>query len=130
MSDANPSWENLSVAVVLAQRSRDDKKALLEDLVEMLSGLGTNVEVRRALLRRHITSIRLVLGDHAYLLSLESNKLFGASRQQLVRGVAIKTTPMEIEPFLEELGLALDVELRRTEQGRQALQRWLGSGDR
>src|ERR1051325_4834427 len=126
MPDPSPSWENLSVAVVLAQRSRDDRKALLEELVEMLSGLGSNVEVRRALIRRHITSLRLTLGDHAYLLSLKPDRSFEASRQQIVRGVAIKTTPMDIDPFLEELGLALDVELKRTEQGRQALQRWLG----
>src|SRR3954465_6343286 len=125
MPDQDPSWEKLSVAVVLAQRSRADKKALLEELVEMLSGLGSNVEVRRSLLRRHITSLRLQLGDHAYLLSLNSDGSFGATRQQVVRGVAIRTTPMDIDPFLEELGLALDVELRRTEQGRQALERWL-----
>jgi hypothetical protein len=34
---------------------------------------------------------------------------------------------MEIDAFLEELGLALDVELRRTDRGRKALEAWLNS---
>jgi hypothetical protein len=34
---------------------------------------------------------------------------------------------MEIDAFLAELGAAIDVELRRTEAGRAALQKWLNS---
>jgi hypothetical protein len=39
----------------------------------------------------------------------------------------LQTVAMEIDTFLEELGLALEVELHRTERGRQALQAWLNS---
>jgi hypothetical protein len=34
---------------------------------------------------------------------------------------------MEVDSFLEELGLALDVELRRTERGRAALRDFLNA---
>jgi hypothetical protein len=44
-----------------------------------------------------------------------------------VRGVVIRTDPMEIDEFLAELGAALDAELRRTEKGRAALHTWLNS---
>jgi hypothetical protein len=34
---------------------------------------------------------------------------------------------MEIDAFLEDLGTAIDAELRRTERGRAALQKWLNT---
>ena len=127
MTDPTPSFDSASVAAVLAQRSREDRSALLDELVAMLSGIVPGVQVERALLRRHVTAIRLPLGGFVYMLKRSSNDSFEASRQQVVRGVAIRTDPMEIEAFLVELGPALDAELRRTERGRDALQKWLNS---
>ena len=74
-----------------------------------------------------MTSIRLPVGDYVYVLKKGSNASFDALRLQEVRGVVVRTTPMDIDAFLAELGLALDVELRRTERGRAALQAWLNS---
>ena len=125
MTDSTPSFENASVAALLAKRSREDRAALLDELVAMLSEVVPGVQVERALLRRNITSVRLPVGDFVYVLARSANDSFEASRQQEVRGVVIRTVPMSIDAFLAELGLALDVELRRTERGREALQEWL-----
>ena len=130
MTDPTPSFESASVAALLAQRSREDRKALLEELVSVLSEIVPGVQVGRALLRRHVTSIRLPVGGFVYVLKQSSNESFEASRQQEVRGVVIRTIPMEIDSFLAELGLALDVELRRTDTGREALREWLNSTQR
>ncbi|MEP6495375.1 MAG: hypothetical protein ABJF01_22000 [bacterium] len=127
MTDPTSSFENASVAALLAQRSRDDRKELLEELVTVLSGIVPGVRVERALLRRHVTSIHLPVGGFVYVLKKSADESFEASRQQEVRGVVIRTVPLEIDIFLEELGLALDVELRRTDKGRDALQEWLNS---
>jgi hypothetical protein len=127
MSDPSSSFESTSVAAILARRSREDRAALLDDLVAMLSEVVPNVQVERALLRRHVTAIRLPLGGFVYVLKRSADHSFEASRQQQVRGVVIRTDPMEIEAFLEELGLAVDAELRRTERGRDALRAWLNS---
>ena len=127
MTEPTPSFESASVAAVLAQRSREDRTALLDDLVAMLSGIVPDVQIERALLRRHVTAIRLPLGGFIYMLKRSSNNSFEASVQQVVRGVVIRTDPMEIDAFLVELGPALDAELRRTERGRDALQKWLNS---
>ena len=127
MTDATPSFESASVAAVLAQRSRADRTALLDDLVTMLSEIVPGVQVERALLRRHVTAIRLPLGGFTYVLKRSSTDSFEASRMQEVRGVVIRTDRMEIDAFLTELGPALDVELRRTERGRDALREWLNS---
>jgi hypothetical protein len=129
MTDPTPSFEDLSVAAILAQRSRSDRNELLDDLVAMLSETVPGVKIERALLRRHVTSVRLPLGGFVYVLKKGSNDSFDAIRLQEVRGVIVRTTPMDIDTFLAELGLALDVELRRTERGRAALQTWLNSSN-
>lgn len=125
MNDSSPSFESAGIAAVLAQRSREDQAALLDELVTMLSGIVPGVRVERALLRRHVTAIRLPLADYVYVLKRTSGGSFQAIRQQEVRGVVIRSDPMEIDAFLAELGLALEVELQRTERGRAALREWL-----
>ena len=127
MSDSLPSFEGASVAAILAQRSREDRDALLDELVSMLSDVVPGVQVERALLRRRVTAVRLPLGGFVYALRRISNGSFEAVRQQEVRGVVVRNIPLEIEDFLAELGLALDVELKRTERGRDALRTWLSS---
>lgn len=127
MTDADSSFESTSVAAILAQRSREDRGALLDELVTMLAEIVPGVQVERALLRRHVTSVHLPLGGYIYVLRRSDKNHFDASRQQQVRGVVIRTDPMEIDAFLAELGLALDAELQRTERGRDALREWLNS---
>ena len=125
MTDGTPSFESASIAAVLAQRSREDRRALLDELVVMLAEIVPGVKVERALLRRHVKSIQLPLGGFIYELQRRADDSFEASRLQEVRGVVIRRDRLEIDAFLAELGLALDVELRRTERGRDALREWL-----
>ena len=127
MTDPTPPIESASVAAILAQRNREDRAALLDELVMMLAEIVPNVQVKRALFGRRVTAVHLPLGGFIYVLKRNSNDSFEAGRQQEVRGVVIKTVPMDIEDFLAELGVALDVELRRTERGRDALRAWLSS---
>lgn len=129
MSEPTPSFEGASVGAWLVQRSRTDQRELLDELVTTLAAAVPGVEVDRSLLRRQITAVRLPLGAYAYVLKKNSNGTFDSSRQQVVHGVVIRTVAMEIDAFLAELGLALDVELRRTEKGRAALQEFLNPKD-
>jgi hypothetical protein len=126
MTDPNRSLESASVAAILAQRSREDRAALLDELALMLSEIVPRAQVKRAFVSKRVTAVHLPLDGYVYVLK-RSNDSFEASRQQEVRGVVIRTDPMEIDGFLEELGLALDVELRRTERGREALRAWMNS---
>jgi hypothetical protein len=130
MTDPTPSFEGASVAAWLVQRSKTDQQELLDELATTLSAAVPGVDVERSLFRRQITSVRLPLGGYAYALRKDSKGIFEATRQQVVHGVVIRTVPMEIDTFLAELGLALDVELRRTEKGRAALQEFLNPGTR
>jgi hypothetical protein len=130
VSDSSPSFDDTSVAAILAQRSRADRRELLDELVSMLSAILPDVRVERSLLRRRVTAVRVPVGGYVYVLTRTADDSYEPSRQQVVRGVAIRTVPMEIEAFLEDLGTAIDAELRRTEKGRAALQKWLNSSDR
>ncbi|HEY4218709.1 MAG TPA: hypothetical protein VGM67_16320 [Gemmatimonadaceae bacterium] len=127
MSDPSSSFESASVAAVLAQRSRDDHRELVDDLVALLAEVVPGVQVKRALLRRHVQSINIPLGEFVYALARAPDGSFHALRMHTVRGVAIRSDPMAIDEFLAELGPALDAELRRTERGRAALAAWLNS---
>lgn len=125
MADDPPSFDSASVAAILTQRGREDRAALLDDLVLMLAEVVPDTRVERSLLGRRVTAVHLPVGNHIYVLKRSGAASFEASRHQRVRGVVIRTEPMEIEAFLTELGLALDAELERTEQGRRALRKWL-----
>jgi hypothetical protein len=127
MTDPTSSFESASVAAILAQRGREDRAELLEELMATLSGIVPDVQVERSLLRRRVTAIRLPLGGFVYVLKRNANGSFESSRQHAVRGVVIRTDAMELDEFLAELGVALDTELRRTEKGRNALHAWLKS---
>ena len=127
MADETPSFESVSVAAILTQRGREDRAALLDDLVLMLAEVVPGTRVERTLLGRRVTAILLPVGDYVYVLRRGAGETFEADRRKQVRGVVIRTEPMEIDAFLAELGLALDAELERTQRGRDALRRWLTS---
>lgn len=130
MTTPSPSWESTSIAAALARRSREDLADLLGDLASLLSGVVPGAEVKRTLLRRQIASVRLPVGGHVYMLRRRPDGSFETSRQQQVRGVVIRTDPLEIDDFLAELGPAVDAELQRSERGRAALGSWLESMNR
>ena len=119
--------QNPSVAAILAQRSRETRDELLDELILMLSAIIPDVQVERTLFRRRVTAVRMRVGDHVYVLKKTPAGSYEPLRVQEVRGVSIRSTPLELDAFLEELGVAIDVELRRTEKGRLALQKWLDS---
>ena len=122
-----PSAESVAVSAVLARGIRQDRAELLEDMVMLLIGVMPGIEVKRALLTRTIKSIRVPCGDRAYVLERVRDGSFEARRQQVVRAVAIRNDPIEIDVFIAELSAALDAEARRIERGRQALASWLQS---
>jgi len=125
MAGDTPSFESASVAAILTQRGREDRAALLDDLVAMLHGVVPGARVDRALFSRRVTALHLPVAGYLYVLRRSADEVFEAKRQQQVRGVVIRTDPMEIDAFLVELGLALEAELQRTDRGRAALRAWL-----
>ncbi len=125
MADSTSSWESTSVAAVLARRGREDVAELVGDLAAMLSAIVPGARVKRTLLRRQIASVRLPLGGNVYTLERRPDGGYATLRQQEVRGVVIRTDPLEVDAFLSELGAAIDAEVQRNERMRTALRSWL-----
>ncbi|HVX41907.1 MAG TPA: hypothetical protein VHB25_20265 [Gemmatimonadaceae bacterium] len=126
MTNPSPSWESTSVAAVLARRSHEDVTELVGELATLLGGIVPGAQVERTLLRRRIDAVRLPIGDEVYVLRRERGT-FQASRQHAVRGVVIRTDPLELDAFLAELGAAVDAEVARNERMRSALRTWIDS---
>ena len=127
MTDPSRSLEGASVAALLARYSRADRALLLDELVDAISDVVPGVRVEHTLLRRRVASVHVPVGDFIYVLVRDAHDSVQASRQHSVRGVVVRTTPLELGAFLEELGAALEIELRRTDAGRTALEQWLGT---
>ena len=129
MTEPSHSLERASVAALLARYSRADRASLFDELVDTLSGLMPGVRIERTLLRRRVLSMQVPVGDFVYALARDAHDVVQATRQHVVRGVAVRTSPLELGQFLEELGAAMEVELRRTEAGAAALEHWMRTTD-
>src|SRR5437763_16056298 len=104
MTSPSPSFENASVAALLAQRSREDRGALLDELVSVLSGVIPGVQVERSLLRRQVNAIRRPVGEFVYVLRRSAADVVVASLRHIVRGGAIRNVPRELAVCRQEPG--------------------------
>ncbi len=128
-SPASPGWEEMSVTGALIGRYRQDQQSLLEQLAVLLeSALPGQVTVSRKgglFGPKRVAGLSVEAGGYRYSLQQGRGDALEAGRQQVVRGVVLRTDELPVERWLEELGTALDAELRRTSQGREALSRLL-----
>jgi len=126
-----PDWESLGVAGALLVRYQQDQQALLEELATFLeSTLPRQTAIRRThgvIGPRRATGLSVEIGGTRYELTQASRSGLEAGRTRVVRGVAVRTEPLEVEIWLKELGAALANELERTGGGRAALERLLHS---
>src|SRR4051812_44819429 len=82
MTDPGQSSEDVSVAAILAMRSRAAEDELLEDLAALRAETVPAAQIERSLLRRRVTSVRLPLGQYVYALRKGARDSYEALRQQ------------------------------------------------
>jgi hypothetical protein len=126
-----PDWESLGVAGALLVRYQQDQQALLEELATFLeSTLPKQTSIRRTfgvIGPRRTTGLSVQIGGTRYELTHANRSGLEAGRTRVVRGVAVRTEPMRVELWLQELSADLANELERTGGGRAALERLLHS---
>ena len=131
MQSPAPDWESLGVAGALLVRYQQDQQALVEELATFLeSTLPRQTSIRRTLGgigRRRATGLSVEIGGTRYEHTQGNRSGLEAGRTRVVRGVAVRTEPMEVKAWLEELSAALANELERIGGGRAALERLLHS---
>jgi hypothetical protein len=119
----------LGVAAALSRKYAADQRDFLDLLGQMLeTALSEETRVERGgglFARKTVRRVIVELGEHRYQLEAGKGALT-ASRTRLVRGIALKTEPIAVEQWLEELGEALDERVRVNAAARTALARLVG----
>ena len=132
MDELDPAVK-LGVAANLARHFATEGRDLLSPLASLLqSALGERVELQMAggwFSKKVLSGLAFTLGEWRYALEdaggdLKSGPL-SAKRTRVVRGVALKTDELSVEQWLEEVGLALEVEAQRNEAAHAALSKFV-----
>jgi hypothetical protein len=124
--------EPLQVELLAASLRADttDLKAFLEALAVKLEGsLPNQTQVTRQsslFSREHpVKEIAVTMGDYQYRIAREGKGPLVTLRAKVVRGIVLKTEPIPMEQWIEELAEGLAQESARSTQARTALERFL-----
>ncbi len=132
MDELDPAVK-IGVAANLARYYTTEGRGLLSPLVRLLKDtLGEAVEVQMAggfFSKKEIAGVAFTLGEWRYMLQdaggdPKSGPL-SAKRVRLVRGIALKTEELSMSDWMEEVGLALEVEAQKNEATHAALSKWV-----
>lgn len=124
--------EPLQVDLFAASLRADmtDLKAFMEALATKLEGampMQTSVTRQSGLFSREhpVREINVVFGDYQYRISRERQGQLMAQRAKVVRGIVIKTEPVPVEQWIDDLAQLLAQEASKSAQARAALERFL-----
>jgi len=132
MDELDPAVK-LGVSANLARYYATEGRGLLSPLATLLQNtLGERVELHMAggfLSKKVLSGVAFTLGEWRYALEdaggdPKSGPLV-AKRMRIVRGVALKTDELPVAQWLEEVGLALEVEAQNNEAAHAALSKWV-----
>ena len=123
----------VGVAAKLAGYYGSAGRDLLSPLAQLFTdALGSRAEVKMAggfLSKKVIRGLVLHLGEWSYTLEdaggdPRSGPLV-ARRSRVVRGIAVKSEDIAVALWLEEVGLALEVEAATNQTAHEALSKWV-----
>lgn len=131
--DTSLMGEDMEFELLAASLRADagDALAFMEALAAKLgSALPHRVRVERGgglFARAHpVRQIAVNLGDWEYLVSATPDGMLTAARTHAVRGIALKSEPVALDQWIEDLSAGLAGLARASLQDRMALQRLLG----
>ena len=132
MDELDPALK-FGVAANLAHYYTKEGRGLLSPLTRLLQeALGEEVEVHMAggfFSKKELSGVSFTLGEWRYSLEdaggdPKSGPL-AAKRTRVVRGIALKTEELPTDAWLEEVGLALEIEAQKNEATHAALSKWV-----
>ncbi|RYX86091.1 hypothetical protein EON83_02410 [bacterium] len=132
MDELDPAVK-IGVAANLARYYSAEGRGLLAPLTRLLQdSLGDVVEVQMTggfFSKKELTGVAFTLGEWRYALEDEGgNRRSGAlvaKRSRIVRNIALKTEVLPVAAWLEEVGLALEVEAQNNQMAHAALSKWV-----
>ncbi|MDE2207305.1 MAG: hypothetical protein KGK12_11770 [Armatimonadetes bacterium] len=113
------------VAAALQAAVRADQATFMQQLTDLFERLpvgSARVERRGSLFgEKRPVAVSLSVGELVYTLRSPSRGPLVAERTHVVRGIAIKTAPLSVEDWLEEVSRALEEQAKLSTQARDAL---------
>jgi hypothetical protein len=118
----------IGVAANLAKHYAAEGRDLLSPLARLLEdSLGERVKTKMAggfLSKKHLVGLAFTLGEWRYALD-DVGGILHAKRTRVVRGIALKTEEVPVGAWLEEVGLALEVEAQSNQSTHDALSKYV-----
>lgn len=129
--DNLPDFSALGVSGALARNYAQDARGFLPLLAIVLAEAlpeETQVERRGGLFQREkpVRKVAVRLGDHLYTLEDMGRGPLAAHRVKIVRGITLKTEPLPVELWLEELSEEIAARAQSGEKAFFALRNLLG----
>lgn len=122
--------EHLDLLAASLRADSTDTRSLIEALAAKLeAALPTQTAVERKAVRlfsskKLVESVKVVLGDHTYELSIAGDTV-QPTRRKTVGGIAIRNETLSLDDWLSGLTQALNAEAGRSEAARIALEQLL-----
>ena len=115
----------IGVKANLARLYKTDQARFIEEFAQTLERAlpdETLVERRGGLFsEKRITAVRVHLGDYLYSLEAPGRGGVAAARTKVVRGIKLKTEPMDVDGWLNAVSDALGRFAESSQQARDAL---------
>lgn len=121
-------WMRMSVSANLAKEYAADQAAffrMLAGLLERNLPGETEIKHRGMFGGKTVESVRLTLGDDRYDLTEKKGRL-EATRTHVVRGIALKTEPISVEEWLQEVEAGLQTLAAKNMDAQRALKAMMG----
>jgi len=123
-------WISIGVAAALAREYAQDGRAFVPLLADMLcKALPDEAEPIMAggfLSKKTVAGVRLKVGDFQYELDSSEKGPVKTSRTHVVRGITLKSEPIEMADWLADVGAAIELRMGRSAETRAALSGLLG----
>ncbi len=121
-------WVKLGVASALQNELNRDQRDFLP-LVAMTfeKALPAETTIKsKGIFKKTVVGMTVTLGDYRYELEDVGTGALVAKRIKIVRGIALKTESIDVPTLLEELVLAVQMQLGSSQAARAALSSMLG----
>jgi hypothetical protein len=125
-----PKWETVGVAAAMLREHESDQAFLFDQFHGFLTAAMTEeltTIVSGGLLRKkQVTAFELSDGDWVYRLERSKSGRIVGSRKHVVRGITLKSEPIEVKEWIEGIAVILDERCRQSAETSKAVRELLG----
>lgn len=120
----------IGVAGALTRELQQDHELFIQSLARTLQTAFPNeAELKMEggfLAKKRLAGVSIKLGDDVFTITKPSRGPLEATRTHVVRGIALKTEPIPVDQWLQEISTRIEESVGKNSQARSALAAALG----